>query len=441
MFEFSYPKNIHREELMDLVRAFYGEDEVVLKEGPEDFRAHKEDVKRRLYKELSNRLEKELPWGTLTGVRPVKLARKYLENNTEAEVREILSKSYYLKEEKIELLLKTALFQEREVERNSKDVALYIGIPFCRTKCLYCSFPSERGREEDVEKYLTALKKEILFVREELFKKGWQAETIYIGGGTPTFLTESQLTFLLELVKESFVTEKLKEFSLEAGRPDTITYDKLSVMKTMGVTRTSINPQTMIQESLNRIGRFHSVEDIIKTYELAQDLGFIVNMDIIAGLPLEALEDFLYTLNKVAKMRPENITVHSLSTKRGSRLHEVNRGYHKVMGSITEKMIESSNGLLTEKGYFPYYLYRQKNQAGSQENTGYSLKGYHSLYNIRIMEEHQRVVALGAAGISKAYFEEEDRLLRIPNVSDFRLYIDRIDEMIERKTTKLFSEV
>ena len=231
------------------------------------------------------------------------------------------------------------------------------------------------------------------------------------------------------------------EFTVEAGRPDTITESKLTVLKENGVDRISINPQSMKQETLDRIGRCHRPEDVIAAFHMAQNVGFkVINADLIAGLPGEEPEDFLYSLKSVMNLEPENITVHTLAVKRASKLKEMDEDYSYRQGEKVRKMLDRGQQLLNSAGYMPYYLYRQKQMAGNFENVGYSFPGKESLYNIRIMEENQTILALGAGGISKAWYPDQNRLERIPNVSNYEIYIERIEEMIQRKKDGIFTD-
>ena len=271
---------------------------------------------------------------------------------------------------------------------------------------------------------------------------GMWTESIYIGGGTPTTLTAQQLDLLIETVKEHFDLSKCIEFTVEAGRPDTITKAKLDVLAKHGIERISINPQTMKDETLRLIGRSHSVDDIRKAFEIAgEDNRFLINADLIAGLPEETPEDFQRTLEEVISLNPANITVHTLAVKRASRLIEADESYHYRQAKVVDEMLKISSQMLDSKDYRPYYLYRQKHMAGALENVGYCKDDTPCVYNIRIMDEHQSILALGAGGISKRYYPEENRLERVPNVSNYEIYIERLDEMIERKRINFFEEV
>ena len=265
---------------------------------------------------------------------------------------------------------------------------------------------------------------------------------IDIGRGTPTTLTAEQLDILISTVKKHFNLKRCKEFTVEAGRPDTITEAKLDVLAAHGIERISINPQTMKDETLTLIGRSHSVDDIRKAFQIAKEGNrFIINADIIAGLPEESPEDFKNTLEELISLEPANITVHTLAVKRASRLIEADEGYHYRQAKVVDEMLKISADLLAKAEYKPYYLYRQKHMAGALENIGYCKEDTPCIYNIRIMDEHQSILALGAGGISKRYYPAENRLERVPNVSNYEIYIERLEEMIERKRINFFEEV
>ena len=399
----------------------------------------RDTVKRELYRRLCDLTGKEQEWGALTGVRPVKLAGELIESIGYDAARKRLSEFYYMSDAKIDLVTDMYLYQKNLFGfADDKSAGIYIGIPFCPTRCLYCSFASNQVPEEEIERYLTALMREIGYVGRRLEETGGAAESIYIGGGTPTTLSAEQLSMLLEKEAEAF-GDAIKELSVEAGRPDTITEEKLSVLKDMGVGRISINPQSMKQETLDRIGRSHTPEDIERAFDIALKSGFdVINADIIAGLPGEDAEDFDRTLERMISVGASNITVHTLAVKRGSRLHEEDKQYHYRAAQTVKEMLADSREMLGSAGFRPYYLYRQKHMAGAMENTGYCRDDKACLYNVRIMDEHQSTLAMGAGGISKKYYPEENRLVRVPNVTNYQEYISRIDEMIERKENTYF---
>ncbi len=315
-------------------------------------------------------------------------------------------------------------------------VSLYIGIPFCPTRCLYCSFVTNGTKQAAklIPEYVECLKKEITYTAEIIKNNRQRIETVYIGGGTPTTLTPGQLADLLRHVWDSFDLSYIKEFTVEAGRPDTITAEKLAVLKDFKVDRISINPQTMHDTTLHTIGRAHSAEQIKDAVVLAKEYDFkAINMDIIAGLPGEDLEMFKSTLRQVCDLNPENITVHTMSIKRSSKLHEDLVNYDLTQGETVAQMVDFAASYLEERGLYPYYLYRQKNQLGNLENVGYAKDGLEGLYNIYIMEEIQTIISLGCGGVTKTVDRETDRIERIFNVKEPKDYIERLDEMLHRK--------
>ena len=409
-------------------------------EAPEFCVEEKADVdrnaeKRALYALLSEATGITLDWGILVGVRPSKLYRELSEKLGREGAEEKLRRDYLVSDEKVQLLSDTYDTQlAASYDKNPSAVSLYVGIPFCPTRCLYCSFTSNRFKKDASIEYMKALKKEIAAVKDIFDKKGWYAESIYIGGGTPTSLDDEEFEDLLSEVKANYLSERTREFTVEAGRPDTITANKLALIKKYGADRISINPQSMKQHTLDLIGRSHSPEQIVSAFKLAKEAGIdIINADLIAGLPEETEEDFRKSLNAVLGLGANNVTVHTLAVKRASRLIEEDPGLGRRQAQTVREMLKTAKNTLYSRGFAPYYLYRQKNMAGNFENVGYCTKGLASVYNIRIMDENQSNIALGAGGISKLYFAEQNRVERIANVSNYEIYIDRIDEMIERK--------
>jgi coproporphyrinogen dehydrogenase HemZ len=410
-----------------------GEEMITIPDFPESHDNNKEkeksaknQMKRYLFDELHKLTGLSPDWGIITGIRPVKMTQEIMSRGVSVEkAKKILLEDYYITEDKADLLINLCNKQAQIVKKSQDHaVGLYLGIPFCPTRCLYCSFTSNQADDKILNDYLEALYAEISYVSEQMRLKGWYPETIYIGGGTPTTLNHQQLRDLLVCINNSFDLTHLRELTLEAGRPDTLTAPKLKEIKNNGVHRISINPQSMKQETLKLIGRTHSPEDIIKAFELAKEADIpIINADIIAGLPEENEKDFTCTLEKVIDLQPENITVHTLALKRTSRLKQIDEGYHYKQGIKVREMLETSGKLLSEAGYEPYYLYRQKQMIGNFENVGYAKPGTEGIYNIRIMEEKQTIIALGAGGISKVYFHAENRLERVANVSNHQQYI------------------
>ena len=401
-------------------------------------------LKREIYDCLSKVTGKKPEWGILTGIRPVKLCGEYYDKCRSAEETiKHLEDFYYINSEKAKQIMDMYLYQEDVMGRAEKrSCSIYIGIPFCPTRCVYCSFASNQVPESEISRYLEALLKEIEFTGKRMKETGLVPETIYIGGGTPTTLTAEEMDILLSKAEECFDLSALREFTVEAGRPDTITKEKLLVIKKHGIERISINPQSMKEKTLELIGRKHSAEDIRRAFADAKEAGFKdINADIIAGLPEETTEDFVKTLQEVIELEPENITVHCLAVKKASRLIDIDKNYHYKQADTVSEMLERSREILADKGFVPYYLYRQKHMAGAYENTGYCIKGTECIYNMRIMDEHQTIIALGAGGISKMYYPEENRLERVPNVTNYEEYIKRIDEMLMRKEMNIFKEV
>ena len=312
--------------------------------------------------------------------------------------------------------------------------SLYVGIPFCPTTCLYCSFTSFPivKWEKRMDLYKEALFKEMEYVAEQM--KDRPLSTIYFGGGTPTSLNPQDLDEILTKVEELFPVEQAVEFTVESGRPDSITREKLQVLRNHGISRISINPQTMKQATLDLIGRRHTVEDVKEKFLLARELGFDnINMDLIVGLPEETIDDVRQTMEEIKALRPDSVTVHSLAIKRAARLNIYKERYGNLKIVNTQEMIDLTAQYAEEMGLKPYYLYRQKNMAGNFENVGYAVPGKECLYNILIMEEKQTIAACGAGTTTKVYFPAENRIERAENVKEVEQYIDRIDEMIGRK--------
>jgi len=397
----------------------------------------KNKIKRRLYALLMLRTGKLLPWGTLTGIRPTKIAMtKLAEGESEETIARHMKETYFTSDEKITLSLEIAA-RERQLLAPidyHKGYSLYIGIPFCPTTCLYCSFTSYPiGKwAGKTHLYLDALFEEMEYVAEK--KKGCPLDTVYFGGGTPTSLSAEDLDCLITKLKETFDFSTVKEFTVEAGRPDSITREKLEVLKKHGVTRISINPQTMKQETLKIIGRHHTVEDVKERFKLARELGFDnINMDLIIGLPEEDLEDVRATMEAVKELAPDSLTVHSLAIKRAARLNTMKEVYKDLKITNTQEMNDLTAEYAREMGLEPYYLYRQKNMAGNFENVGYAAPGKACIYNILIMEEQQTIIGCGAGTTTKRLFPEENRIERAENVKDVEQYIARVGEMIERK--------
>ena len=406
-------------------------------------------VNKKIYKELYKYTGKELAWGLLTGVRPTKLAMKKVEEGcTDEETVQWFQEQYMVTEKKAKLGVEIAKREKALLEQLDYEngYSLYVGIPFCPSICSYCSFSSYPLQEwtNQVDRYLDALCKEISFVGEVSKEK--KLNTVYIGGGTPTTLEADQLDRLLTHMEETFSYEELKEFTVEAGRPDSITREKLEVLRKHQISRISVNPQTMQQKTLDVIGRKHTVQDVIDIFHMARELGFEnINMDLIAGLTGENLSDMKDTLERVKELEPDSLTVHSLAIKRAARLGKT-EGYREQLSTAEElsQMIELAADYAKEMDLAPYYLYRQKNIAGNFENVGYAKVDKAGIYNILIMEEKQSIIAVGAGASTKIVLPkgkeipdkktgELKNIVRVENVKDVTEYMARIDEMIERK--------
>ena len=405
--------------------------------------AVKKEVTRRLYLYLTEETGRRLAWGTLTGVRPTKIPMEQLEGGaSEEEAARFMMKKYCVSPEKAGLAAEVASRENALLSRLDceKGFSLYVGIPFCPSVCSYCSFSSSPvGQWKDrVDAYLDALIKEIRYIGSRA--AGRVPDTVYIGGGTPTTLEPEQLKRLLDTVTECFDLSNVLEFTVEAGRPDSITEEKLSVIREYPVSRISVNPQTMQQKTLDLVGRRHTVEQTVAAFELARRLGFDnINMDLIAGLPGETVEDMEDTLRQVEALHPDSLTVHALAIKRAARFGQEGRtaDLHAEISGMVEKAYESARRM----GLLPYYLYRQKNIAGNFENVGYAELDKAGIYNILIMEEKQTILAAGAGASTKILLQnpiikdggKEVNLVRAENVKNINDYIARIDEMIERK--------
>ncbi len=379
----------------------------------------------------------ELPWGNLTGIRPAKIPGMMREAGmSEKEIRKQMKDTYFISDDKLNLAMDVSEMERKVLSQvNYKEgYSLYVGIPFCPTTCLYCSFTSFPliRYQDKVDSYIDALIREIRFVGDKLKNK--ELNSVYIGGGTPTTLEPEQLERLICALKENFNFETVKEFTVEAGRPDSITEEKLTVLKKEGVSRISINPQTMNQKTLDLIGRKHTVEQVKEAFALARSSGMDnINMDFIVGLPQETPQMVRHSMEEAMKLNPEGITVHSLAIKRASQLSMNMQKYSGLSMENSTGLMDITKEYAYQMGMKPYYLYRQKNMAGNQENVGYAKPGREGLYNILMMGDYQDVWALGAGAVTKLLSEDRKSARRIDTLKNVDQYIDRIDEMIERK--------
>lgn len=402
-----------------------------------DRKETKNRLKRLQYSLLSSYTGKKLPWGTLTGIRPVRIPLSYIEaGHTTDEAKKYMKDTYLVSDKKIDLSIDIAE-HELDILKSidyKKGYSVYIGIPFCPTTCLYCSFTSYpisvyAGK---TDAYIEALIKEIEYTGRVYAHKS--VNTVYIGGGTPTTLNVEQLDKLLAKIEEIFDLSSCLEFTVEAGRPDSITEEKLKIIKRHKVTRISINPQTMNQKTLDLIGRKHTTDQVRETYALARKCGFDnINMDFIVGLPGECYDDIKYSMEEVIKLSPDSLTIHSMAIKRAARINMFKEDYSDLEIQNSESIMDMTRRFASEMDMSPYYLYRQKNMAGNMENVGYAVNGKEGSYNILIMEQKQTIMALGAGSVTKFVFPDGYEVKRVGNLKNVDLYIERIDEMIAQK--------
>lgn len=385
----------------------------------------------------------EMPWGILVGIRPTKIVNDLKSRSASKEqiVSELKNK-YLLTDSKIKLVTQVSDNSYRFINNKTNTISLYIGIPFCPTRCLYCSFASYSicKHKDFLPDYMEALKYEILEC-SRFINNRFEIESIYVGGGTPTSLDEEYFKVLLGFISNNFDTKALKEYTVEAGRPDTLNQRKLELMKESYVSRISINPQSMNNSTLNKIGREHTVEDTIEKFKAARAFGFDnINMDMIIGLPGEDIENVESTVNEILHLSPENITVHTMAVKRASRLkEEINDKLPTPLScnnSIID-MMDLVSDTMDHKGYIPYYMYRQKNMIGNLENVGYCKPGYECLYNIQMIEEKETIIGVGADSVTKLVFHDENRIERYANKKDLKEYINTIHEHTEKKLALL----
>lgn len=391
-----------------------------------------------LYKLLCDFTGLTQPWGILTGVRPVKLLRRLAEESSEEQAVKRFEKDFFVSNEKIALSRETE-HNERKILELSKpeSFSLYVGIPFCPSRCSYCSFvmASIERAEKLIEPYTKLLCEEIKRTAEIANKLGLKLETVYFGGGTPTTLSAEQLDTVLGTVNNSFDMSTCREFTVEAGRPDTIDIAKLFALKENKVDRISINPQTVNDEVLKTIGRKHTAQQFFDAFELARKCGFDnINTDLIAGLPTDTPESFKNSLDSIVRLNAECITVHTLCMKRASRLTTEGVTLDLQQARDAREMLAYTQNILGQNEYIPYYMYRQSRMVGNLENVGWSKKGFESLYNVYVMDETHTILACGSGGVTKLKRNNPDYLERIFNFKYPYEYIDRFDELIQRKS-------
>jgi oxygen-independent coproporphyrinogen-3 oxidase len=380
----------------------------------------------------------EPPWGILTGIRPIKLLReKYKKGYSKAKAFQIFQNEYLVSTNKIKLCMETAEKEEKIISLSQpSSFSLYISIPFCPSRCAYCSFVSH-----DIEKtaklvpqYVDLLCEEIKETANIAQQLGLRLETIYMGGGTPTSLNAHQLKQIFDTVKKFFAFSTLREYTVESGRPDTITSEKLEAILESGAGRISINPQTMDDNILKLIGRNHTAQDIISAFELAKSMGVpSINMDLIAGLPTDTLQGFEKTIKSVLEMQPQAITIHTLAIKRSSTLVYLGNAEYNAQGGSVNEMLTIASETLHNSSYNPYYLYRQKNMVGNLENVGWSIQGHEGLYNVFIMDETHTILSTGAGGVTKLRQPHGTRIDRIFNFKYPYEYISRFEQILDKK--------
>ncbi|MBZ2173963.1 coproporphyrinogen dehydrogenase HemZ [Schnuerera sp. xch1] len=402
----------------------------------ETYKKIKIGVKQSLYEALNNISNTILPWGILTGVRPVKIVHDLIDNGfKDNEILNILTEQYKIFSEKANLILNIAHKQRNHIHPLDKNrFSLYVSIPFCPTRCLYCSFPSCNIGKYGylVDKYTDNLIYEINRIAELM--SGKSISTVYIGGGTPSAIPNKNLEKIIKTIYKNFGRNNIDEITVEAGRPDTIDVGLLKMLKENEVDRISINPQTMNDSTLKVIGRQHNSDEIINAYNLAKNVGIgVVNMDLIVGLPSEGIDEIENTLEKLKYLDPENLTVHTLAIKRGSKFRHVIDQYDLKDQNELEAMLKETKLFAEEMNLKPYYLYRQKQIMGNFENVGYAKEGKECIYNIKMMEEKETIIAVGMGAVSKIFYPKENRIERVPNVKSLKEYLERIDEMVARK--------
>ncbi len=403
-------------------------------------RLFKRLVKRACYSAMTEFTGRHPAWGSLTGIRPTRLLRQAMERGMDlpcslAELRD----TFDVSEEKLGVLSEVIASQGKMYREGIGACDLYIGIPFCTTRCSYCSFSAGTiGNGKQVEPYLQALMKELAAGQRLAAEAGFKIRTAYIGGGTPSSLRVDQMEKIIDAAERLY--GPFEEFTVEAGRPDTLDEEKLSMMKNHSITRISINPQTMNDETLARIGRAHTSRKTVEVFTKARQMGYDdINMDVIAALPGENESMFAYTLEQIRKLSPDSLTVHTLAIKRSSRLHE--SGYRPEQEASCAAMVEMGREAAHSMGMHAYYLYRQKYMAENLENVGYCTPGRECRYNIDNMEETANILAFGACAISKFIPVGEERIVRAPNLSNIEQYTARVDELVMKKEKAYFESI
>ncbi len=402
-------------------------------------REKKRAVKIAAFRVMNARFDAYTPWGSLTGIRPTRLLRELAADMGEAEALAFMGHTFDVAADKASLLRETAAVQAGILDAQTpQDMDVYVGIPFCKTRCLYCSFLSAvRTDKTDMAAYIAALKKDIELGADTAAKAGYRIRAMYMGGGTPTVLTAEELHGVLAHALACYGGFG-RELTVEAGRPDTITEEKLDVLRMLGVTRISVNPQSMNPETLTLIGRSHTPEDIANAMALSRRLGFdSINMDVIAGLPGETERHMENTLLGIAALAPESLTVHTLALKRSSALVAKLDEYPLPDARTADAMVAMGRTAAKNMGMKPYYMYRQKYMRGNLENVGYALPGAECVYNVDIMEETTSIMAHGAGAMTKRIFPGEHRVERIPNPKDIATYINKLD-IIDGERRRLF---
>jgi oxygen-independent coproporphyrinogen-3 oxidase len=402
-------------------------------------RQEKRALKRAVYALMQRIRPTEMPWGSLTGIRPTKLLRELCERVGDEEAVRQFKDVFSVRIDKLRLAATINAVQKPVIESvRERDLDVYIGIPYCKTRCLYCSFGAELAKPDVLEEYLPMLFRDIENGARLMKEGGYAVRAMYIGGGTPTVLSANQLDALLSRYESVYGTYGA-ECTVEAGRPDTITKEKLEALRSHGVDRISINPQTMSDETLRRIGRLHTAAQIKDAFALARSMDFSsINMDLIAGLPGETVRDFERTLTEIKALRPDNLTVHTLAIKRSSRLKDQLDRYPLPSREDVETMIDMGFSAAKEIGLWPYYMYRQKYQNGNLENVGYAADGKLCVYNVDMMEETTSILAHGAGAMTKRVFFGQNRVERIPNPKDVPTYGAKLDLLDRQKRAMFF---